>query len=184
MMLNVKNGTVYTSLTASKGMFDMVSYAEHCPNMRCLINIKKIFCFMSACQDNSPKTRIKSTRGMSLIFIVSVKAKTTTAKSNIIVAVVSHETNQYDGDTLAEVLDHIQRTWGEPVEQAVCDRGYRGRKTVVSSEIILPAPALKRDKRYQRDKKRKRCRRRAAIEPRQVRDLHWHPRVLRRGAVA
>ena len=93
---------------------------------------------------------------------VSVAA---TAKSNIIVGVVSHENNQYDGDTLAEVLGHIQRTRGEPVEQAVCDRGYRGRKTVGSTEIILPAPPLKRDNRYQRDKKRKRCRRRAAIEP-------------------
>jgi IS5 family transposase len=89
----------------------------------------------------------------------------TTAKSNIIVGVVSHEKNQYDGDTLAEVLGHIQRTRGESVEQAVCDRGYRGRKTVGSTEIIIPAPPLKRDNRYQRDKKRKRCRRRAAIEP-------------------
>jgi IS5 family transposase len=31
--------------------------------------------------------------------------------------------------------------------------------------IILPAPPLKRDNRYQQDKKRKRCPRRAAIEP-------------------
>ena len=89
----------------------------------------------------------------------------TTAKSNIIVGVVSHKNNQYDGDTLAEVLSHIQRTRGESVEQAVCDRGYRGRKAVGSTEIILPAPPLKRDNRYQRDKKRKRCRRREAIEP-------------------
>ncbi len=89
----------------------------------------------------------------------------TTAKSNIIVGVVSHENNQYDGDTLAEVLGHIQRARGVQVEQAVCDRGYRGRKTVGSTNIILPAPPLKRDNRYQRDKKRKRCRRRAAIEP-------------------
>jgi IS5 family transposase len=32
-------------------------------------------------------------------------------------------------------------------------------------QIILPGPPLKRDSRYQRDQKRKRCRRRAAIEP-------------------
>ena len=30
---------------------------------------------------------------------------------------------------------------------------------------MLPKPPLKRDNRYQRDKKRKQCRRRAAIEP-------------------
>jgi IS5 family transposase len=47
----------------------------------------------------------------------------------------------------------------------VCDRGYRGKKTFGNTEVILPAPPLKRDNRYQRDKKRKRCRRRAAIEP-------------------
>jgi len=33
------------------------------------------------------------------------------------------------------------------------------------TEIILPKKALKRDNRYQRDKKRKQCRRLAAIEP-------------------
>jgi hypothetical protein len=33
--------------------------------------------------------------------------------------------------------------------------------------IILPKKALKRDNRYQRDKKRKLCKRRAAIEPTQ-----------------
>jgi transposase, IS5 family len=43
--------------------------------------------------------------------------------------------------------------------------GYRGSKTVGNTQIILPAPPLKRDSRYQRDQKRKRCRRRAAIEP-------------------
>jgi transposase, IS5 family len=44
-------------------------------------------------------------------------------------------------------------------------RGYKGPKTVGNTQIILPAPPLKRDNRYQRDKKRKRCQRRAAIEP-------------------
>ncbi len=93
---------------------------------------------------------------------VSVAA---TAKSNIIVGVVSHASNQYDGDTLAEVLEHVHSTRGKRVDHAVCDRGYRGRKMVGATEVILPAPPLKRDNRYQRDKKRKRCRRRAAIEP-------------------
>jgi hypothetical protein len=51
------------------------------------------------------------------------------------------------------------------VKTGVCDRGYRGPKTVDGTHIILPAPPLKRDNRYQRDKKRKRCQRRATIEP-------------------
>lgn len=88
-----------------------------------------------------------------------------TSTSNIIVGVVSHPKNIYDGDTLPEVLKHIEDTRGRKVLQGVCDRGYRGRKKVNETDIILPSKGLKRDNRYQRDKKRKQCRRRAAIEP-------------------
>ena len=51
------------------------------------------------------------------------------------------------------------------MKASVCDRGYRGPKKVGGTQIILPAPPLKRDNRYQRDKKRQRCQRRAALEP-------------------
>ena len=88
-----------------------------------------------------------------------------TAKSNIIVGVVSHASNIHDGHTLPEVLEHIEQSRHKPVKQATCDRGYRGQKEVNGTEIVLPKPPLKRDNRYQRDKKRKQCRRRAAIEP-------------------
>lgn len=44
-------------------------------------------------------------------------------------------------------------------------RGYVGAKEVLGVKIVLPKKALKRDNRYQRDKKRKLCKRRAAIEP-------------------
>ncbi len=63
------------------------------------------------------------------------------------------------------MLEHIEASRGKAVKQAVCDRGYRGAKEVNGAEIILPKKPLKRDNRYQRDKKRKQCRRRAAIEP-------------------
>ena len=88
-----------------------------------------------------------------------------TAKSNIIVGVVSHPENLHDSKTLPEVLAHCHNSRGKAVKAGVCDRGYRGPKTVDGTQIILPAPPLKRDNRYQRDKKRKRCQRRAAIEP-------------------
>lgn len=88
-----------------------------------------------------------------------------TAKTNIIVGVVSHESNIHDNPTLPEVLTHIKSSRGKEVKYAVCDRGYRGKKKSGDTEVILPAPPLKKDNRYQRDKKRKRCRRRAAIEP-------------------
>ncbi|MEW8026704.1 MAG: IS5 family transposase, partial [Candidatus Thiodiazotropha endolucinida] len=88
-----------------------------------------------------------------------------TAKGNLVIGVVSHERNIHDGHTLPEVLAHIERSRGKPVKRAVVDRGYRGRNKVNGVEIILPKKALKKDSRYQRDKKRKQCRRRAAIEP-------------------
>jgi len=88
-----------------------------------------------------------------------------TAKSNIIVGVVSHDKNCHDNHTLPEVLGHTEDSRAKPVRYGVCDRGYRGKKTFGGTSIILPAPPLKRDNRYQRDKKRKRCQRRAAIEP-------------------
>jgi len=88
-----------------------------------------------------------------------------TAKTNIIVGVVSHEKNIHDNHTLSEVLSHIESSRGKEATDAVCDRGYIGKKKFGNTHIILPAPPLKKDNRYQRDKKRKRCRRRAAIEP-------------------
>jgi transposase, IS5 family len=88
-----------------------------------------------------------------------------TAKSNIIVGVASHDHNLHDSKTLPDILAHTETSRGKPVKAAVCDRGYQGPKTVGATQIILPAPPLKRDNRYQRDKKRKRCQRRAAIEP-------------------
>lgn len=88
-----------------------------------------------------------------------------TGKSNIIVGAVSHDKNIHDSHTLPEVLEHVKDSRGKSVKQATCDRGYRGKSTVGDTEIVLPKPPLKRDNRYQRDKKRKQCRRRAAIEP-------------------
>jgi transposase, IS5 family len=93
---------------------------------------------------------------------VSVAA---TAKSNIIVGVASHERNLHDSKTLPDVLSHLEASRGKTAKTAVCDRGYRGAKNVGETRIILPAPPLKKDNRYQRDKKRRRCQRRAAIEP-------------------
>ena len=88
-----------------------------------------------------------------------------TAKTNIIVGVASHDRNLHDSKTLPDVLTHLKASRGTTAKTAVCDRGYRGPKHVSDTQIILPAPSLKKDNRYQRDKKRKRCQCRAAIEP-------------------
>ena len=88
-----------------------------------------------------------------------------TARSNIIVGVVSHEQNLHDSHTLPAILKHVEASRGKAAKRAVCDRGYRGKNEVSGTAIMLPGKALKRDTRYQKDKKRKQCRRRAAIEP-------------------
>ena len=85
--------------------------------------------------------------------------------SNIIVGVVSHKKNQHDAKTLPDAIKQANSNRTKPIKQAVCDRGYRGVKQVGDTDIILPSKALKKDNRYQRDKKRKLCKLRAAIEP-------------------
>jgi len=88
-----------------------------------------------------------------------------TAKSGIILSAVSHEKNVSDVNTLDEVIERAMSVRKTPIIEAVCDRGYRGKKEVHGVDIVLPGKSLKKDNRYQRDKKRKKCRRRAAIEP-------------------
>lgn len=88
-----------------------------------------------------------------------------TKDNNIIVGVASHDKNTHDSKTLNAAITHANNNRTKPIKQAVCDRGYVGAKEVLGVKIVLPKKALKRDNRYQRDKKRKLCKRRAAIEP-------------------
>lgn len=101
-----------------------------------------------------------------------------TAKGGIILSAVSHAENIHDSKTLDEVLTAASQNRTSKIKKAVCDRGYLGVKEVDGIEIILPKPPLKRDTRYQRDKKRKRCRQRAAIEP-LIGHLKQHYRLSR-----
>ena len=61
-----------------------------------------------------------------------------TAKSNVIVGAVSHEKNMHDSQTLDDVLTHIEKSRGQSADEAVCDRGYRGKKEVNGTQITLP----------------------------------------------
>jgi len=88
-----------------------------------------------------------------------------TVKGNLIVGVVSHEHNLHDSHTLSEILRHVEISRGKADRQAVSDRSYRDKCEINETQIILPGKALKKNTRYQKDKKRKQCRRRAAIEP-------------------
>ena len=94
------------------------------------------------------------------------KASIVTAyKSGVIVGVAAHDKNEHDSKTLDLALESANSNRDTPILEAVCDRGYRGRKEVLGTNISIPGTVLKRDSEYQKEKKRKMFRRRAAIEP-------------------
>ncbi|MEA3330527.1 MAG: transposase, partial [Campylobacterota bacterium] len=93
----------------------------------------------------------------------------TTKNSGIIVGVCAHQTNIHDSKTLKEVLTNATNNRTTPITEAICDRGYRGTKEVTidkdTIEISIPGTVLKRDTPKQKEVKREKFRRRAAIEP-------------------
>jgi len=90
---------------------------------------------------------------------------TLTQNTGIIVGAITFKTNVYDGHTLEEVLEQTESLTGQAPETATVDRGYKGKQKVNTTQINMPRPPLKKDSEYQKRKKRKQFRRRAAIEP-------------------
>ena len=88
-----------------------------------------------------------------------------TQKTGIIVGAMTFKTNVYDGHTLEDVLEQTKKLTGKPPKTATVDRGYKGKQSVKGTQINMPKPPLKNDNEYQKRKKRKYFRRRAAIEP-------------------
>ena len=83
----------------------------------------------------------------------------------IIVGVAAHDINQHDSKTLEAALGHAHTKRTTTINEAVCDRGYRGKKQIGITQISIPGVHLKRDTEKQKEDKRKKFRRRAAIEP-------------------
>lgn len=88
-----------------------------------------------------------------------------TQKTGIIVGAMTFKTNFYDGHTLEDVLIQTKELTGKSPLNARLDRGYKGKQLVGETNINMPKPPLKRDTEYQKRKKRKHFRKRAAIEP-------------------
>lgn len=88
-----------------------------------------------------------------------------TYTNGIIVGVAAHDINQHDSKTLEAALRsaHTKRT--TTIDEAVCDRGYRGVKQVGATQISIPGVHLKRDTEKQKEEKRAKFQRRAAVEP-------------------
>lgn len=88
-----------------------------------------------------------------------------TKDSGVIIGVAAHDTNNHDSKTLEAALTSANKTRNTRIIEAICDRGYRGVKEVLGTTISIPATSLKRDTEYQKQKKREKFKRRAAIEP-------------------
>ncbi len=55
-----------------------------------------------------------------------------TKDSGVIVGVVSHNKNEHDSKTLEAALISANKTRTTPIKEAICDRGYRGIKEVLT----------------------------------------------------
>lgn len=88
-----------------------------------------------------------------------------TQKTGIIVGAMTFKTNVYNGHTLEDVLIQTKELTGKSPLNVWVDKGYKGKQLVGETNINMPKPPLKRDTEYQKRKKRKHFRKRAAIEP-------------------
>lgn len=88
-----------------------------------------------------------------------------TVKSGIIVGAMAFHENLFDGDTLEPQLSQVERLTGSIPQIGIVDRGYRGRKIVNGTQIVLPHKLPEAATRYMRQKIRKWFRARAGIEP-------------------
>lgn len=89
-----------------------------------------------------------------------------TSKTLIITAIKAFEANPHDSKTIEPLLEQANYNNLTVPEEVVYDRGGKGQKQIGDTIISTPDnKPLKRDTDYQRKKKRKKFRRRAAIEP-------------------
>jgi IS5 family transposase len=88
-----------------------------------------------------------------------------TKTHGVIVGAVAHAENLYDGDALRPALEQTRAITGQPPAKAIVDRGYRGRKAVDGTEVLVPGKPKPGQSRWESAKQRARFRRRAAIEP-------------------
>ena len=93
------------------------------------------------------------------------KAAIVMTKTNCIIVGAKNFRDEYEGDTLKGVLAQVSAVREYAPEIAFCDRGFRGRKKVGSTAIVLPeSPSPKTTEHFKR-KARKNFGRRGAIEP-------------------
>ena len=88
-----------------------------------------------------------------------------TFNSCIIVATPIYSDNIYDGHTLSDLISQSTKMTGKIPKTIVCDRGFRGEKTIGNTDILIPGAPLKENSDYQKRQAKKNFGRRSAIEP-------------------
>ena len=73
--------------------------------------------------------------------------------------------NEYDGHTLEPVLKQVERLIDKTPSKAKVDRGYRGKKRIGKTEILIPSTPKKSMSYYKRKKLSEAHKKRAGIEP-------------------
>jgi transposase, IS5 family len=92
------------------------------------------------------------------------KASFVKTDSGVIVGAMGFR-NEYDGHTLEPVLEQVKKLLGKTPKKAKVDRGYRGKKQIGDTEIMIPSPPKKSMSDYQKRKLRQAHSKRAGIEP-------------------
>lgn len=88
-----------------------------------------------------------------------------TQNTGVIVGVMGFR-NEFDGHTLEPSLEQTQRLVGKAPKQASVDRGYRGRKQIGATQILIPCRFNdKTQTKYLQKKLKQAHKKRAAIEP-------------------
>lgn len=89
-----------------------------------------------------------------------------TSKTLIITAIKSFTGNPHDSKTIEPLLNQMQANMNHLPKEVIYDRGGKGQRQIGQTKIATPDyRPLKRDTQYQKRVKRKKFRRRAAIEP-------------------
>ncbi|MCY3998298.1 MAG: hypothetical protein OXE55_02930 [Flavobacteriaceae bacterium] len=83
----------------------------------------------------------------------------------IITAIRAFEGHPHDSQTIQPLLEPQESIVGQAPKELIDDRGGRGKRQIGETKLSMPGKALKRDTPYQKHKKRKKFRRRAAMEP-------------------
>ncbi|WP_321479402.1 IS5 family transposase [uncultured Bacteroides sp.] len=73
--------------------------------------------------------------------------------------------NEYDGHTIEKSLEQVYRLTGKSIKRLAGDRGYRGKREINGTPILIPDVPKSKDTYYQRKKKHKLFCKRAGIEP-------------------